>query len=60
MYRSTFLRPSGSCAGADVGGGNPLPTASIVLRNAIGQGIAAATTGVPVTPMAAARRTRKP
>lgn len=49
VYRSTFLCPAGSCAGADVGGGNPPPTASIVLRNAIGQGIAAATTGVPVT-----------
>lgn len=49
VYRSTFLCPAGSCAGADVGGGNPLPTASIVLRNAIGQGISAATTGVAVT-----------
>lgn len=49
VYRSTFLCPSGSCAGADVGGGNPVPTANIVLRNAIGQGLSGATVGMPVT-----------
>ena len=41
LYRSTFLCPAGSCAGADVGGGNPVPVASIAA--------AQATVGTPIT-----------
>lgn len=41
LYRSTFLCPAGSCVGTDVGGGNPLPVASVAAVTA--------TVGVPVT-----------